>query len=241
MPTIVLPAYEEAASIAQLLDGLLQHTGHGPNTHLIVVDDGSKDATAQIVRSFADRGVTLVQHRENKGLHEAVRTGLIAALDVTGDDDVIITMDADNTHNPDRIPLLLAQIAAGYDVVIASRFAPGGRMIGASFPRHVYSTGARVILGTRFGIPGVRDYTCGYRAYRASRIKEAFDRWGDEFIDVPGFTCMLDILLRLHALGASITEIPLVLRYDWKESASKLRVLRTIRNTMRMVFARLRQ
>lgn len=240
MPVIVLPALNEAASIRLLLDGLLAVPETRGRLRIIVVDDGSTDATAALVRGYADQNVELVQHERNRGLHEAMRTGLFRAVQSSGPDDVIITMDADNTHNPDLIPNMLHKIEEGYDVVIASRFAPGGTMIGASFPRHVYSAGARFILGARFRIPGVRDYTCGYRAYRASRIKEAFDRWEEEFIDIPGFTCMLDILLRLHALGARITEVPLVLRYDLKESASKLRVFRTIRSTLRMVFARLR-
>ena len=66
-------------------------------------------------------------------------------------------------------------------------------------------------------------------------LRKAFDRWGDDFINVPGFACMLDILLRLHTLGARIEEVPLVLRYDLKESPSKLRVLRTIRNTLKLL------
>lgn len=240
MATIVLPALNEEASIARLLEGLLA-VGEDGRTHaIIVVDDGSTDGTARIVGGFAVRGVRLVQHERNRGLHEAMRSGLIAALDGTMPTDVVITMDADNTHDPELIPAMLRKISEGYDVVIASRFAPGGAMIGPSPVRRLYSAGARIILSARFGIPGVTDYTCGYRAYRATRIKQAFDRWGAEFIDVPGFTCMLDILLRLHILGAEITEVPLVLRYDRKESTSKLRVMRTIRNTLKMVFARIR-
>lgn len=240
MATVVLPAYNEAASLAELLEGILRVPVRG-GLLILVVDDGSADETAAIAAGFEPRGVRVIRHAHNKGLHEAMRTGLIEALALTPADGTIVTMDADNTHNPDLVPQMLQKIEAGYDVVIASRFAPGGRMIGASPRRHLYSLGARTVLTARFRIPGVRDYTCGYRAYRAARIQQAFDRWGDEFIDVPGFTCMLDILLRLHMLGARITEVPLVLRYDYKQSASKLRVLQTIRNTLRMVFAAIRK
>ena len=74
--------------------------------------------------------------------------------------------------------------------------------------------------------------------YRMSLLRRAFERWGDEFVNVPGFSCMLDILLRLRTLGARAVEVPLVLRYDLKVSPSKLRVLRTVRNTLGLVAGR---
>jgi dolichol-phosphate mannosyltransferase len=233
---VVLPAYNEEGAIGLLLDKVLAMVVSDvrPAT-IIVVDDGSTDGTAAAVSRYREDGVTLVRHEQNKGLHEAVRTGMLYALDQAGPHDVVVTLDSDNTHHPDLIPAMLAQIERGADVVIASRFAPGGRMVGAPFIRHVYSFAAGVMLRFRFPIDGVRDYTCGYRAYRAGTLQQAFARWGDEFINVPGFSCMLDILLRLRTLGARMVEVPLVLRYDLKVSPSKLRVLRTIANTLRLV------
>jgi dolichol-phosphate mannosyltransferase len=230
---VVLPAFNEAASIGVLLDRLNGALSGLPyTTRVLVVDDGSTDGTAEIVRPFADRGVELIAHAKNQGLHAAVRTGMLAALGNSGENDVIVVMDADNTHDPALIPIMVSGIAAGADLVIASRFAPGGRMIGAPAVRRLYSLGARLLLTLRFPTSGVRDFTCGYRAYRAGLLKRAFERYGDQFISVSGFACMLDILLRLHGLGARIKEVPLVLRYDFKESQSKLRVLPTIRNTI---------
>ena len=204
-------------------------------TRVIVVDDGSSDRTAEIVRPYCGEQVTLVEHERNQGLHAAVRTGMLTALERSGSDDVVIVMDADNTHDPALIPAMLAKIEEGADLVIASRFAPGGKMIGAPPIRHLYSAGARLLLTLRFPTSGVRDFTCGYRAYRAGLLKKAFEKYGDQFISVSGFACMLDILLRLHALGARIKEVPLVLRYDFKESQSKLRVFSTVKNTIRLM------
>ena len=237
--TVVLPAYNEEAAISVLLDKVLAmaDTMDRP-ARILVVDDGSADRTAAIVEQYAHRGVELLRHGRNRGLHEAVRSGVIQALQDAGPRDCVVTLDADNTHHPDLIPRMVEHIEHGADVVIASRFAPGGRMVGAPFMRRVYSMGAGFVLRVRFPLDGVRDYTCGYRAYRASTLQQAFDRWGKEFINVPGFSCMLDILLRLRMLGAKFVEVPLVLRYDLKESPSKLRLLRTIRNTLGLVFAR---
>jgi dolichol-phosphate mannosyltransferase len=236
---VALPAYNEEAAIATLLEHVLEvaASAHHPTT-VIVVDDGSTDGTADAVRAFEERGVLLVRHARNQGLHEAVRTGMLAALERAGPEDVLVTLDADNTHHPELIPRMVAEIEAGADVVIASRFARGGKMIGAPFIRHVYSHSAALILRARFPMRGVRDYTCGYRMYRVSVLRRAFERWGDEFVNIPGFSCMLDILLRLRTLGARATEVPLVLRYDLKVSPSKLRVIRTIRNSLGLVAAR---
>jgi dolichol-phosphate mannosyltransferase len=76
---------------------------------------------------------------------------------------------------------------------------------------------------------GVRDYTCGYRAYRASTIKDAVTRYGDRLIEESGFSCMVELLLKLRRLGIRCYEVPLVLRYDQKGGVSKMRVIRTIR------------
>jgi dolichol-phosphate mannosyltransferase len=233
---LVLPAYNEEASLELLLRNAVGLMGSLPGGgEVFVVDDGSTDRTADIVWSFARHGVRLVSHEKNQGLHQAVRTGFLEAMKDMEPDGVIITMDADNTHHPELIPKMLKRIALGADVVIASRFAPGGKMIGAPLVRRLYSLGARVLLSLRYPKCAARDFTCGYRAYRVATLREAFARWGDDFVNVTGFACMLDILLRLHSLGARIDEVPLVLRYDLKESPSKLRVLRTVRNTLRLM------
>jgi dolichol-phosphate mannosyltransferase len=233
---VVLPAYNEEGAIEPLLENILAVTEwSGLEINTIVVDDGSQDKTADGVRTYASRGVVLVQHPANRGLHEAVRTGLLHVLSTASDDDAIVTLDADNTHHPQLIPPMIDRLESGADLVIASRFAPGGRMVGAPFIRHVYSVGARLVLRSRFPMKGVRDYTCGYRAYRVDVLRAAFERWGAEFMNVPGFSCMLDILLRLRTMGVTAVEVPLVLRYDLKVSPSKLRVVKTIRNTLGLV------
>jgi dolichol-phosphate mannosyltransferase len=89
-----------------------------------------------------------------------------------------------------------------------------------------------------FPIHGVRDYTCGFRAYRCRLLREAFRRYGDDFVDRRGFECMVDILLKLHRLGATFAEVPLTLRYDRKGGASKMRVARTVADTLRLMLRR---
>jgi dolichol-phosphate mannosyltransferase len=89
-----------------------------------------------------------------------------------------------------------------------------------------------------FPIRGVRDYTCGYRAYRTETIRAAAAMYGDQLITETGFSCMADLLLKLRRLPLEMSEIPLELRYDRRGGGSKMRVLRTIRQTLMLMVRR---
>lgn len=237
---IALPAFNEEKSLPPLLVAI--HAALEPagiDYGVIVVDDGSRDATARIAREAAASGpVELIMHVKNQGLAGAIRTCLGAALARSGPNDVIVTMDCDDTHPPRLIPQMLDQINDGRDVVIASRFQPGAKVIGVPASRIVYSIGAKWLFQTLFPIHGVRDYTCGYRAYRADAIRAAAQMYGDRLITETGFSCMADLLLKLRRLPLEMSEVPLELRYDRRGGASKMRVIRTIRQTLFLMLRR---
>lgn len=240
MVIVVLPAYNEADALPRLLARLREVSlGHfTASLAVVVVDDGSTDGTGERARQAKGLDVRVVAHDGNRGLAEAIRSGLVAALAQATDGDVIVTMDADDTHGPGLISRMTMLIEEGNDVVIASRFAPGGRTVGVPWTRLVMSRGASLLFRLVHPVRGVRDYTCGYRAYRVSLLRQAFARWGQDFISEPGFTCMVDILLKLHRLGAVVTEAPLVLRYERKSGKSKMNVGRTIRDTLSLLVRR---
>lgn len=246
-PTIrvALPAYNEAESLLPLLESL--HTTlalAGLPHEIVVVDDGSKDDTALIASQASfSMPVRLVQHERNQGLAAALRTGLTDAVDHAAPGDIVITMDSDNTHPAGLIPRMLTMIAEGHDVVIASRFQPGARVIGVPFDRVLLSIAARWVFKLLQPIPGVRDYTCGFRAYRVEALAATIDHYGPRFVSEQGFSCMVDVLLKMRRLqvnGGPIVmgEAPMVLRYDQKGGVSKMRVLRTIRQTLSLVARR---
>lgn len=232
---VVLPAYNEALAIANLLNTIQRiREEFSLPLKVIVVNDGSRDDTAAQVQSFQREWVQLVQHAENRGLSEAIQTGFRAVLKEAQPDDILITMDADNTQPASLIPQMASQIAAGYDVVIASRFVRGARVVGLSPLRKLYSAGASWIFRILFPISGVKDYTCGYRAYRVRTLRKAMQYFENDFITLQGFSCMTEILLKLRRLRVPMTEVPLVLRYDWKQGASKMNVSKNIRNTLKI-------
>jgi dolichol-phosphate mannosyltransferase len=225
---VVLPAYNEAAGLPLLLHRLADLADTEKLT-VWVVDDGSSDGTAEIaVAGVAGLDVRLVRHRVNLGLGQAVQSGLRSALATAATDDLVVVMDADDTHDPALIPLLRAEIAAGADVAICSRFVGGGDDTTAPFGRRVLSRGAAVLFNRALKVGGVRDFTSGFRAYRVSLLDRAARHWGERLIEEQGFACMVELLLKLRHCQPVITEVPLTLRYDRKQSVSKLRVGRTI-------------
>ena len=237
---VVLPAYNEEAHIGNLLDQIdeaLQEAGIC--FRVIVVDDGSKDATVRIVEQLsASIPVILKRHEKNLGLGATIRDGLYEAATMAGPRDIIVTMDADDTHSPGLILRMVRMILEGFDVVIASRYQPGSRTVGVPLPRRVLSFGASWLFRILFPIRGVRDFTSGFRAYHAPVIQKAIAEYGSSFVDQDGFQCMVDILLKLRGRPLVLGEVPFVLRYDFKEGGTKMKICETVINTLRLMAKR---
>ncbi len=237
---VVLPAYNEEEALPPLLDSLREvlDLGHG-NYSIIVVNDGSKDKTAEVAEAYSKKAPVIVLHNDgNKGLAETMRHGLMDAVKRAAPQDIIISMDADNTH-PAGLALRMSRlILEGNDLVIASRYREGSHVRGVPFHRLILSYGASWLFRVFFPMKGVRDYTCGYRAYRVAMLKDLISKYGHEFISERGFSCMVDILLRLREYEPVCAEVPLVLRYDMKPGLSKMRVMQTVFDTLKLLFRR---
>ena len=236
---VVLPAYNEEANIGGLLRHILKSliAAH-PDFSVIVVDDGSSDGTASILNQLrGELPLTVERHARNQGLGATLRDGLKLASDSAGARDVIVTMDADESHDPGLMLRMVDMVNEGFDVVIASRYQRGSRVVGLSLTRRAVSWLASRFMRTLFPTPGIRDYTCGYRAYSASALKQAYGRYGDQFVNQAGFQCMVDVLLKLRRMPLRFGEVPMVLRYDLKRGNSKMRIWKTARATLRLLWA----
>lgn len=235
---VLLPAYNEEENIVPLLERIRNTMEpSGLSWDVVVVDDGSRDRTAELAASvpFAQR-VTVVPHGVNKGLAEAMRTALRYLADYRDENAVGVAMDADNTHNPVSIPRMARMIQAGRaNVVIASRFTRGGEEHGLTAKRKLLSRGALVVMKMLFRVSHVNDFTCGYRAYDKALVERAFARFGERFIQAHGFSVMTEILLKLRKVGLRAREVPLILEYQLKGGASKMRLGRTLFDYLRML------
>jgi dolichol-phosphate mannosyltransferase len=209
---IVLPAYNEEKALPNLLERLetLQRRSNG-RILIWIVDDGSIDNTANIARKRL-----------------AGMSGILSVLEFATDDDVVIVMDADDTHDVNLIIPMIKDIESGADIVIASRFVLGGDQTTAPLFRRLLSRGAAFTFRTIFPINNVTDFTTGYRAYKVSLLSRARRRWGERLIEEQGFACMVELLLKLRYYNPVIQELPLVLRYDRKRGRSKLKLTKTL-------------
>ena len=237
---VVLPAYNEEENLGDLLRRIDQAMYEGGQDYeVIVVDDGSQDRTGAIAQEYAAyMPVHYHLHTVNQGLGATIRDGLEIAARRARERDVIVAMDADNSHDPGLIHGMVQRIHEGNDVAIASRYQRGSYIRGVPFHRQLLSLGARMLFQLAFPVSGVRDYTCGYRAYRPDVLHAAYRHFGSDFVSETGFQCMVDILLKLRAQGAIFCEEPMVLRYDLKGGASKMKVVKTIFATLRLLMQR---
>jgi len=237
---VVLPAFNEEADLGRLLERIDNDMHEdGVPYEVILVDDGSTDGTLRVVEKYAEQmPIRLHRHAENQGLGATIRDGLQLAVSVCGEADIIVVMDADNTQTPGLIRSMTRLVKEGSDVVIASRYQPGSLVVGVPFHRRLLSGIASILFRLAFPIAGVKDFTCGYRAYRSSVLKAAFDRYGDDLVSEEGFQCMVDLLMKLRKMDLVFREVPLILRYDAKEGASKMKVMQTILRTLGLMWRR---
>ncbi len=231
---ILLPAYNEALSLPDIVANI-DKSLPADSYRIIVIDDGSTDSTSTVIKNLAKKyPLSCISHPANLGLGAAIKTGFKSAIQEK--DDYIITMDADNTHPPSLIIPMLEKLDSGIDAVIASRYAPEGKTQGVTVFRQVLSSGASFLLRLFFPIPGVRDYTSGFRAYRRETLDKAFQAYSDNFITASDFSCMAEALVKLAKLGVKIAEVPLHLRYDRKKGKSKIKIIRTIISYIKLIW-----
>lgn len=240
--TVMLPAYNEQENIETMVLRWQQfrevlNYKYGLELQIIAINDGSKDRTKAIAErlEIEHDNFTLVNHHQNKGLGEAVKTGISYFIGQCDHSTYLCLMDCDNTQDPAYITDMLDRIGeTDSDVVIASRYQKGAEVKGVSGIRQMMSGGAKYVFSVLLNIPNVKDYTCGYRLYNRKILLSAVGRFGDELVAESGFTCMVELLYKLYCCGAVFAEVPFALRYDYKKGASKMAVVKTAVNSIRL-------
>jgi len=231
---VIVPTYNESENIKALVTQLLAlPTG----ILVIVVDDNSPDGTGDIADRLAEENPGQIEaiHRAGKlGLGTAYIAGFKRAL--AGRADLICTMDADFSHNPRYIPDMVEKIGQGYDLVIGSRYVPGGGTSGCTFDRKLLSWGAnafaRAVLGLR-----AHDTTAGFRCYR----REVLDSVQLDEIKASGYSFLIEMLHRVRRRGWQVGEVPIVFenRRLGTSKISRNEVTRAMGTVLRLGWARL--
>lgn len=203
---IIVPTYNERDNIARLIEELsIQFARMHHEMHVLVVDDQSPDGTADVVRELQGRHRNLhLLSGQKSGLGAAYIRGMTHAMDVLGAD-VVFEMDADFSHKPEDVPRLLVNIEYGADLVIGSRYVPGGTIPPEwGWHRRANSFFGNVVARYVAGIYRVRDCTAGFRAIRASLLRQI----GLGSLRVQGYAFQVALLHGAVAQGAKIVEVP---------------------------------
>ena len=231
-----LPAHNEEIAIQRLFPIFESIIARGQRLHIIVYNDGSTDRTAEIAREWAAKiPLILLGTARNQGLGAGLRALVKYAVDKGSKYDVLVIMDCDDTHDPHQIETMVERINQGCEIVIASRFRSGALTCGVPVMRRLTALGAMALCKSFTSVPGVLDYTSGYRAYRLGLLSAASARYGDDLITDPGFACMVELLLKLSTLKPRVEEIPLLLRYDLKPTDSKMNVISNITGLLKLL------
>lgn len=197
---VVIPTYNEADNL-RMITGRVRASV--PKAEILVVDDASPDGTGALAEELAARDPHLhVLHRSGKqGLGAAYVAGFRWAQQRGYD--VVVEMDADGSHAPEQLPRLLTALADA-DVVLGSRWVPGGKVVNWPWRRMVLSRGGNLYVRLVLGVP-FRDATGGYRAYRMPVL----DKIDIDSVVSQGYCFQVDLAWRAHRHGLRVVEVPI--------------------------------
>lgn len=223
---ILLPAYNEAPSLPRLLPKIkacMESTSY--TWRIVVCNDASSDETGRLLQEYMpEYPLDVITHPINRGLGETERDLFEYVAANGAPDDVAIRLDCDDTHDPQFFLSMAEKLGADYDVVTASRFQPGGGQSGVHGYRLLLTIAASFYMRILFPIQNIKDYSCGFRAYRVSILRDAVRLFGNNLLQMKGlgFVSTLETIVKLNLMGARFSEVPFMLHYDRKASPSKM-------------------
>jgi dolichol-phosphate mannosyltransferase len=197
---VVIPTYNEVDNLAWIVGRLRASV---PAADVLVVDDDSPDGTGDLADELAaaDPQVSVLHRTEKAGLGAAYLNGFRIALERGYD--VIGEMDADGSHQPEQLPLLLAALGHA-DLVIGSRWVAGGSVVNWPLTRKALSVGGNLYARVLLGIP-LRDITAGYRLFRRTTL----ERIDLDTVESAGYIFQTDLAFRTLRAGLTVTEVPI--------------------------------
>jgi dolichol-phosphate mannosyltransferase len=198
---VIIPTYDEADNVEWIVSTVLEQQ---PEVDVLVADDGSPDGTGEIADRLATEDARVhVMHRLGKqGLGSAYRAGFAWGLERGYD--VLVEMDADGSHRPEDLGRLLDASAQGADLVLGSRWVPGGGVVNWPWYRRLISRGGTFYAQLMLGIP-IKDATGGYRAFRRGTL----ERLPLDEVASQGYCFQIDMARRVLDAGMTIVEVPI--------------------------------
>jgi len=232
---LILPSFNEEKNLVKMFEKI-NNLSIVKNIIIILIDDCSTDNTKKIKFKKNRFKIVYKKHSKNMGLSIALETGFNIAKKKAKKNDLIITMDSDNTHPIKIIPRMInISKKNDSDIVIASRFLPNSKVNGMSFFRQYLSIVAKYIFSYSFPHKNLKEYNCNFRIYKSYLIKKLTK--DKKFFKNEDFNITVKILLFLtcNNKNLKITEYPLILNYHHKIGSSKMRIWKNIFLTLRLI------
>jgi dolichol-phosphate mannosyltransferase len=225
----ILPVYNEEDAIYSVVESIARAPlPSGFTAQVLAIDDGSRDRSLQeLLRAKEAYPVEIISYSPNRGVPAVFSEAFNYLHANLAEGDAAIIMESDGTSDVERIPQLLDELERGADVVIASRHVPGGKYVRFPWYRTLGSSVVNLFLRILWGIPGVKDYTIFFRAYRGSLLRRYIPE-ALPFKARKSFAVNGEILLRLSSYTSKFREIPLRYDYGLKKGKSKMRLLQTL-------------
>ena len=203
---IIIPTYNELANAPILIERIFKHI---PDAHILIIDDGSPDKTGEKIKEIQMRypGLFLLERASKSGLGSAYRTGFAWGLERGYEE--LIEMDADLSHRVRDLKKMIEakKLQPNTDLVIGSRWMPGGKTENWSKSRELLSRAANLYVRAMLGM-GVKDSTAGFRIYSSSILKKL----NLEAIKSEGYSFQIEMTRAVHKIGGKIIEVPITFR-----------------------------
>jgi len=229
---IIVPVFNEERNLKRLFlsfNDISATLWEKYDVQIILIDDGSTDETSQQVERISEGlNFVLLRHEFNLGPGKAFGTAFGYLADKVGENDWVVTMEGDNTSRIELLHQMFHRIEEGYEIVLASPYMYGGGIINTTPLRTFLSNMANVFVKEFLGIFGILTVSSFYRLYHGKMILNLQKHFGPEIIELDGFECMVELLLKMIYLGATISEVPLLLDTNLRVGKSKMKIWRTI-------------
>ncbi len=237
---ILIPVLNEAGNIPRLVQGLgALSTGLQKefDVRVILIDDGSRDNTSTLAKESAEKAgvrLTVLRHETNQGPGKAFATGFCHLASLVNDNDLVLTMEGDNTSRVELVQQMLVRLAEGFEVVFASPYTYGGKIVNTSTYRIFLSSVANLFIKELLGIHGILTVSSFFRLYRVPALKKLQAIYGPEIVERSGFECMVEMTMKMVSLEITISEVPMVLDTHARVGKSRMKIAKTIRGYLRL-------
>jgi dolichol-phosphate mannosyltransferase len=198
--------------------------------HVLLVDDGSTDGTSDLARKLGKSlDLAILRHEKNLGPGRAFATAFTQLGKKLGADDLVITMEGDNTSRLELIKQMIMRLQEGFDVILASPYMYGGGIRNTSAFRVFMSTMANLFVKELLGLNGILTVSSFFRLYTGRFLKKMQSIYGAGIIERPGFECMTEMMMKMVMINTNLSEIAMVVDTHARVGRSRMHIWRTVR------------